>query len=501
MAKRNRTCASFFILVVLALLASGCSPAKTAAAGDSAARIDNFIAGQMRAQHIPGLAIGIVKGQDTIYLKGFGKAGPAGGAVTPDTPFLLASVSKSITALAVLELADSGLVALDAPAVKYIPWFKTADEGASASITVRQLLNQTSGLSTYVGNALNHGNGAKPLDDLVRMLAVAALASKPGSAFHYSNANYILLADIVEHVSGQAYGSYVESHVFRPLGMGNSAVEPPQALQSRMAAGYRYWFGFPAPMQAYRYLGCLNNVSTARDMTNYLTALMNGGTFQGVSVSTPGALKLMRTPAVQMRPGVSYAMGLEVDSTKPFALIRHPGDAPGYNANIAIMPQGDFGIVVLENANWLGMEGETGSIIAGIEQILSGSEPSPQPFNPGNLMYGFDGIYIVTFVFLALGFLRLSRWKRKLIDDGKDRLRRRLIPVVINNFMVPACMVVFIPMFFSADWSQGFLNGPDFTLSMLTIAALLAILGLLKAIIVFKHMAARKAAPTNPTVR
>jgi hypothetical protein len=181
--------------------------------------------------------------------------------------------------------------------------------------------------------------------------------------------------------------------------------------------------------------------------------------------------------------------------------VKHPGDAVSYCADIALMPQDKWGIIVLQNSNWMGMEGETGGIIAGIEQILSGSEPSPQPFNSGNLMLLFDGICILTLCFLVFAFARLKSWKRMIAGDKKERLRRRLIPVLINSLLVPACIATLVPKFFSADWLIGFLHGPDFTLTMLTLTVSLLALGVFKVSIVVNRMAALKAEQTDKPVR
>ena len=112
----------------------------------------------MDAQRIPGLALGIVQGDEIVHLRGFGEADSSGRAVTPQTPFIIGSLSKSVTALAVMQLVEAGKVELDAPVQRYLPWFRVADEEASAEITVRHLLNHTSGLSTKTGRSFQ-GNG------------------------------------------------------------------------------------------------------------------------------------------------------------------------------------------------------------------------------------------------------------------------------------------------------------------------------------------------------
>ncbi|MGE5603914.1 MAG: serine hydrolase domain-containing protein, partial [Nitrososphaerales archaeon] len=168
--------------------------------------IDEYIAAQMRSARIPGLAVAIVKGDRIVYLKGYGRADPSGRPVTPQTPFIIGSISKPFTALAVMQLVDDGKVELDAPVQRYIPWFRVADPKASAQITVRMLINQTSGLPqnpTLV--TWTWPDSPDAIERHVRLLAHVKLSSPPGQSFAYANANYATLGMIVQAVTGQTY--------------------------------------------------------------------------------------------------------------------------------------------------------------------------------------------------------------------------------------------------------------------------------------------------------
>ena len=126
--------------------------------------IDEYVRRQMKDARIPGLALGIVRDGHTVHLRGFGRADESGGPFTPQTPFFIGSTSKSFTALAVMQLAEAGKVDLDAPVQRYIPWFQVADPEASAQITVRHLLNQTSGLTERAGRGATLAAGMHPLE-------------------------------------------------------------------------------------------------------------------------------------------------------------------------------------------------------------------------------------------------------------------------------------------------------------------------------------------------
>ena len=209
--------------------------------------IDQYINAKMRLPRIPGLALAIVKGDRIIYVKGYGQADQSGHPVTPQTSFIIGSVTKAFTALAVMQLVEAGKVELDAPVQRYITWFRVADTVVSAKITVRQLLNQTSGLPMLREPQFWTELDGGALERTVRFLKKAKLNFPPGQSFGYSNANYETLGLIVQTVSHQLYEEYVQEHIFGPLDIRNSFLSQQKASQHEMASGYRWWFGIPAP--------------------------------------------------------------------------------------------------------------------------------------------------------------------------------------------------------------------------------------------------------------
>lgn len=227
-------------------LVAACLAAPTAALPASAspepylATIDAYIENEMRDLHIPGLALGIVRGDQVVHLRGFGAADPAGRAVTAQTPFILASASKSFTALAIMQLVESGGIDLDAPVRRYLPAFRVADEAASARITVRHLLHHTSGLpeNSAYGPMLSNDSRDEALGDRVRALESVPLSHDVGTAYEYTDANYDALGLVVQTVSGQSYESYIAEHVFSPLGMRHSYTNQSDARRNGLS-GHR----------------------------------------------------------------------------------------------------------------------------------------------------------------------------------------------------------------------------------------------------------------------
>ena len=209
---------------------------------DNFEEIDAHIEQQMERLNIPGAALAIVEDGEIVHQRGFGRARPGGEAPSPQTPFIIGSLTKSFTALAVVQLVEDGKVELDAPVQRYLPWFRVADPLASAQITVRHLLNQTSGLPQL--------SGLRPMTDFddspgaterqARALSTLVLARPVGSAWEYCNMNYNLLGLIIEAASGESYEVYVQNHIFTPLQMTHTYTSPAEAKHNGMAVGHRY---------------------------------------------------------------------------------------------------------------------------------------------------------------------------------------------------------------------------------------------------------------------
>ena len=269
----------------------------------------------MAAQRVPGLALGIVEDGRIAYIRGFGKADDSGRAVTPQTPFIIGSVAKSFTALAIMQLVEANKIDLDAPVQRYLPWFRVADEKASAEITVRNLLNHTSGISTKTGRSYQ-GNGDTSdtaLEQAVRKLNSAALTAPVGSKHQYSTINYSVLGLIVQTVAGQSYESYVQAKILDPLQMPNSFTSEAPARRAGLATGYNYWFGRPRAADLPYNRGLVPAgylIASAEDMTHYLIAQLNGGRYRGTSVLSSAGISELHQPAVQTpKEGTAYGMG------------------------------------------------------------------------------------------------------------------------------------------------------------------------------------------------
>ena len=385
--KPARTIAVFLAAVAcgIALMVLGPVSA-TADDGPDLAAIDRYVRSEMDAQRIPGLALGIVQGDRIVHVQGFGEADRSGREVTPQTPFLIGSVTKSFTALAIMQLSEAGRLQLDAPVQRYLPWWRVADPNASTLITIRHLLYQVSGLSKATGNAYATSGDThdSALEDRVRALRDAELTEPVGTTWQYSNANYWTLGMIVQAVSGQSYETYVQQHIFNPLQMGNSYTSGTEAVQHGLPTGHRYWYGFPVASELPFDRGGLGSQglsSSAQDMTGYLSLYLNGGRHGATTLVSPaGAAELQRAGVPTGLDGVSYAMGWDVGRIHGTTTISHDGSGFDSHANVLLIPDRGWGVVVMENGEnspdeFFGSRRMTG-IANGVAGMLIGEDPS-----------------------------------------------------------------------------------------------------------------------------
>lgn len=352
--------------------------------------VDRYVAAEVKRLNIPGLALTIVEGDRAIHTSCFGKADSTGRDVTPQTPFYIASLSKSFTAVAVMQLVESGKINLDDRVKDHLPWFELADKDAAASITVRQLLNQTSGISEFEGNW--YWNDLRSLEDVIRGMGGVPLAHPVGEEFEYSNINYSIAGLIVEKASGEKLGDYIRRHIFEPLGMRHSYTSREPALADGVAEGNYYVLGHAftrTRSQPPVYLPSSFIISSIEDMSHYLVANMNEGTHNGTSIVSPAGLKTLHTGVGRVRKlPLHYGMGWAAGSFEDEPMIRHNGELGNYHSTAFMLPSSRLGLVVLANASGFEQLSQVDEIGSNVLRLLKGKSPTPV-----SLPFGMRALY------------------------------------------------------------------------------------------------------------
>lgn len=431
------------------LLATTAS-AKPAANGASYDAIDAYVEKEMRRLNMPGVSLAIVEDDQIVHLRGFGRARPHGAAPTPQTPFVLGSTTKSFTALAVMQLVEAGRIELDAPIQRYLPWFWVADPKASARITVRHLLNQTSGLPTSSGEITLADFDASPdaAERQARALSTLVLTRPAGSTFEYCNSNYQLLGLIIEAASGETYADYVQRHIFTPLEMSHSYTSPAIARQNGLAVGHQYWFAIPfaAPNMPVPHgshpAGLL--ISSAEDMAHYLIAYINGGRYGNVQIlSAAGIDELQRGVADVRAMGLSlgrYGMGWFVDTIGQTKIAWHSGTLPDFASYMALLPEQKKGVVLLFNADHYWMNPVLAEFGMGLAALLAGEQPARSVPFVGMIPWMLRAQLLIPALQIAGGVATLRLLRRWRLDpdrrpSGGRKWGLTILPPLIPNLL------------------------------------------------------------------
>lgn len=332
----------FFIRPVIALrcvaLIFRLLSASPASAQDPA-RLDAAITAQAAGSHFMGSVL-VAKDGAVVFEKSYGSANLEWGIPnTADTKFRIGSLTKQFTAAAILLLEERGKLKVEDPISRYLP----SAPASWQAVMIHQLLNHTAGIPDYSNlpdNRVWQRSPATP-EQLVAHFRDLPLEFAPGSKFRYSSSGFVLLAWIVERVSGQSYEAFLQENIFTPLAMKDSGYDSNTTLLPKRAAGYMASpAGFAnAPyvdMQVPSGAGAL--YSTTRDLLRWTTALFGG------RVLSAASLEKMTTPG-----GNDNGYGLVVGLVKGRKVIRHAGMIEGFSSHLAYYPDAKAVVIVLAN--------------------------------------------------------------------------------------------------------------------------------------------------------
>lgn len=468
---------SLILAVVLSGAAAGAAPA-AASTADFAA-IERFVEQQMHDLRIPGLALAVVQDDQIIYSRGFGVTGPDGRAVTPQTPFQIASLTKPMTGLAIMQLVEAGKLALDAPVQRYLPWFRVADEAASAQITVRHLLYHTSGLPEAVGVDYFYSGDARPnaLAERVRALRTVQLTRPVGSAYGYANAGYWVLGLLIQEVSGQSYEAYMRTHLFDPLQMQQTFTDWMAARTHGAASGHRYWFGVPVasafPLDRAG-LPSGGVIASATDVAHFLIAQLNGGRFGDGAILSAAGVAEMQRPVAPLGADEFYAMDWRVGQIGGVKTLAKGGALTDFKSQMVLIPERRIGVVVLINANKT------------LDTIVGDRRLPLLPYNVVELLLAqpvtvFPASRLLPLLYTALclavalqvaGMIRTIRRLRRWQTQPEQRptgwhglVTHLMLPLVVNGGW-GLCTLLW-PALFHAPLSYALYSIPDFSYTLL----------------------------------
>jgi CubicO group peptidase (beta-lactamase class C family) len=338
-------------LILTACLFAGLSGAAYAQAVDdvqASGKVDEYVSAELRAQHIPGTALAVVRDGKIVKATGYGMANvELGVAAKPESIFQTGSVGKQFTATAVMMLVEEGKVGLDDKLAKYFP----NAPAAWKDITVRHLLTHTSGIPDYTsektGGAVNlHRDYTE--EDLVKKISSLPLDFQPGEKWSYSNSGYLILGVLIHHLTGEFYGDFLQQRIFQPLRMTSTRIISEADIVPNRSAGYRLVKGelknqeWVAPT--------LNTTADGALYTNVLDLAKWDAALYTEKLLKKLSFDQMWTP-VKLNDGKTspYGFGWRVAEVNGHRLFEHGGSWQGFTMHISRFVDDRLTVIVMTN--------------------------------------------------------------------------------------------------------------------------------------------------------
>lgn len=336
-------------ILALALTSLAAADAAAQPGPTLAQRLDSIAGAVVHAGRAVGTVAAVVQGNDTLLMKGYGRANVEWDVPLPaDAMFEIGSATKQFTAAAILQLRDAGKLSLDDDITKWLPDFDTRGN----RVTVRRLLDHTSGMVGFTEMpefGLLAWNPLFPRDSAYALIKRHPFQFPTGTAQIYNNSAFWLAGLIIEKASGMTYEEYIEQRIFAPLGMTRSMYCHSGENVPRRANGYRVLNTgviVRAPTNVHTWPFAAGSLcSTAGDLLTWVQALHGG------RVLSPASYQEMITPAklndgTPLRYGLGIAVGRDA---RGLFVIGHGGSTTGFDAHTAWYPEAQLAVVVLMN--------------------------------------------------------------------------------------------------------------------------------------------------------
>lgn len=367
--------AIFLLIVIIGLYAFAPHAPGTPDQVRDVAELESYLNRLVESGNPPGLSLVVVKDGNIVYNNAFGYAdGPGGVKAETDTIYHWWSMTKIPTAIAIMQLREQGKLDLERPVKEYLPWFDvTYPSGTSQSITVRHLLQHTSGLPDTIPAMIgwvHYDDATRDQTEIVRkyMSDFNKLKFEPGEKAVYSNFNYMVLGAIIEAVSGQSYEAYIIQNILEPLGMSQTSFVYTPSMGEHEAYGTLPVVHFYTPLlptlldasvlirQREDKLLWLNRVyidatpstgliGPSTDVARFMLAYLNRGSLDGNLLLQPESISMLtETPPID-----SHGLGWSIGDSGNTHYLEHAGGGPGFAAIMHLYPEQGIGFAVLSN--------------------------------------------------------------------------------------------------------------------------------------------------------
>ncbi len=442
---------TLIFISVLMICFSSSMPWALAAGSNVYPDINTYLNKALKASNVPGAAVMIVDEKKTLLTNTYGVCRSI------DEPFIIGSISKTFTSTAVMQLVEKGKLDLDAPLSRYLPG---SHEGQR--ITIRQLMNHTSGIDTYM-----------TVDNY-------SITSNQGE-YVYANANYGLLGKVIESVSGMSYRDYLSANIFQPLGMKHTYTSLEEAKKNGLIAGYRNYFGLTVPQEldypdensrGWLTIPAGYIISSASDMSRYLQAYLNGGD----KTLKPESIENMISGSVPAGENRTYGLGWGILERNGTQIISHGGLVENYACQIFYIPELKIGGIMLMNSNdYLVGNDMLGNMLFNVLDMLTGKTLSENKGMNYTLKHVIlDASYLLMVLISVLPLIFIRKQRRRQCSKIKNTIGFAILHVVFPSVLMMLPVILKVPMYVIK------LFVPDLFLVIIISAALAYFTGLLK---------------------
>lgn len=376
--------------------------------GESWDRVTEFTKQAMKSTGVPGVSVGVLHNGET-QTGGFGVTNADHPLpVTDETLHQIGSITKTFTGTLALRLVENGKLDLDATVRTYLPDFKVADEQASAQATVRHLMTHTGG---WVGDLFDDtGTGDDALPKYIAKMADLEQLAPIGTVWSYNNTGFAVLGRIVEVVTEKRYVDVLREMLLEPLGLQATHFDTDTVITQRFAVGHRVtpmgaevipsWTlpGYVRPMGGI--------ICSVKDLLRYARFHLGDGTSEGGDrLLTQESLAQMHAPHATVWGKAHWGLTWSVDETASVRRISHGGGTAGQICLLTLVPECDFAVAVLSNA-------DRGSVLTrdvterALKEVLDVEIERPKPIeSTADELAAFSGLYRRPFADLELGML------------------------------------------------------------------------------------------------
>ncbi len=485
--ERRRATLLLTAAILLCTLVIGDESAGGGSGITASVEIDALLEAAVREARIPGLAVVVFDSQGVGYSRAIGTSDVGGGRVTAQTPFVIGSISKAVTAYAVLDLVYDGKLKLDEPVSRYLAW-------ADPRITISDLLRQTSGYSGRDGVDFDRHAAHSTLLELVDTYPAAKLNRPPGTSFEYSNVNYNLLGAIVAQATGGSFADYVSERVFGRLGMTCSFTDLPAARSAGLENGHRMILRHPVAASDVPFFDAFLPSMTIVSCTADLPVLFEAILEQQASHSKRyGDIGAPRQGAVVDGYEGTYDYGYLTTRFEGERAYFFQGGYRTFRSYAFLLPDVDLGIVGLMNVNTMFSDGELRELVPNIARaVLGRSRPEPER----SYSYATLPALLVAGV-----FLQAARTVRSF-QSLKSGPRPLLCGLVAFDVSLAAALVFAVPYLWSIHLNTMMFIQPDLTLLLICVAGLSGAMAMIRisSLVVHSVRAARRPTPIRPPV-